>query len=72
MPDEFDKFDAREVPTAPDPGHLCPVCAGEGSRLVDISDNPSRSRMVRRMCRVCMGKKKLTAEELAKHQNEKR
>ena len=66
MPDEFDDaFDPKEVPTSPDLGHICPNCEGIGSRLVDISDNPARPRMVRRMCRVCMGRKKLMAEELS-------
>ena len=64
MPDPFDK---KESPTQPDLGRQCPACEGEGSRLVDISDRPDRTRMVRRRCATCEGRKRISSEEFARY-----
>jgi excinuclease UvrABC ATPase subunit len=60
------KFPASEAPTAPERGARCPRCDGDGSLLVDISED-DRPRMARRLCGVCQGRKWISREELARY-----
>jgi DnaJ-class molecular chaperone len=54
------KFDP-EADTRPDIGSFCPDCQGEGDKLVPIRPGGTR---VRRICPTCMGRRRLTVEEL--------
>lgn len=56
------KFDP-EADTRPDKGGICPHCEGDGDALVEL---PTGTH-VRRICPVCWGKKRLTAEELLEY-----
>lgn len=61
--DEPNEFDKKEADTRPDHGTFCPACEGSGERLVQLETGT----WVPRICDVCMGRKRLTAEELAKY-----
>ena len=67
MPGSDPKFPASEAPTAPERGARCPRCDGDGSLLIDISEEPTKVRMARRICKTCEGRKWISREELARY-----
>ena len=67
MPPDSDSFDPKEAPTAPERGARCPRCDGDGSLLIDISEEPTKVRMARRICNTCEGRKWISREELARY-----